>query len=81
MPDTQATTDPQIIGLPDQRYCLSPTELRTMADAAEKMEALGIEGDQTLVLNIEGLHYRITFGWDDTGTFGVLAVWMVEDAS
>jgi hypothetical protein len=70
--------DEQIIGLPEQHYCLTPKELRTMADAAEKMEDLGVEGDQTLLLNIEGLQYRTTFGWDDTGSFGVLAAWMVE---
>lgn len=69
-------TAEQIIGLPDQRYCLTPTELRAMADAAEKMEALNIDGDQTLNLKIEGLEYKVTIGWDDTGCVGILAAWM-----
>lgn len=69
----------KVVGLSDQSYGLTPTELRTMADAAEKLEALNLGGDQTLVLNIEQLPYQVTFGRDVTGTFGVLAAWLTEN--
>jgi hypothetical protein len=77
----QATTntDEQIIGLPDQRYCLTPNELRAMADAVEKVEAMNPESDVTLTIKVDGLPYRLTIGWDDTGSVGVLAAWMVDE--
>ena len=62
----------QIIGLPEQQYCLNAAELRGFADAVEKMEAMQPERDTTIVVRVDGLDYRLTLGWDDTGTFGLL---------
>jgi hypothetical protein len=66
----------KMIGTDDQTYCLTVTELRTLADAAEALEATDPQGDITTSLNIEGLDFHVTYGWDSTGCFGVLEAWM-----
>lgn len=67
-----------IIGLPEQNLCLTATELRAMADAVESLEPVS-KGDQTIILDVDGMSFKVTFGWDDTGNFGVLSAWTMND--
>jgi hypothetical protein len=73
-----AETGTQIIGKVDQTYALTPEELRTLADTAEKVEALGVMGGLSFNLFLDGQEYHLTFGWDETGTFGLLAARMAD---
>lgn len=78
--DTQPSTPEQILGMPDERYALTPDELRAFADYAEKLEAIELTQDVTTTITVAGLPFDVKFGFDDTGSYGVLGVWFSDEA-
>ena len=69
----------RLVGTEDGDFGLTAAELRTLADLTQKVESLYATNDVTLKVEVERLPYEATFGWDASGTFGLLAVFMTDD--